>query len=739
MKRLAVKPLILLVSMITGLSVISKSAIANPQPSSQISQSNLSAQQLYQLGIRLYQQGTPDAFKKALAKFEEALNYSGIENDLKLQASIYQNIGSIYFNLSDYAKALYAHNQSLNRFQKLPDQSGFATQLALTAMTHYNLGNYDDAIRLNEQSLKIINTTQQLDLKPVIYMNLGNIYQRLGKSEQAIASFQSALEIHQAQGNVQQQANLWKQIAAVYLDRAEAPKAQESLDQALVLSRQIKDVLSEAETLWLLGTVANTVGDYATAIPNLEKSRQLYQQLLTSSSGYTLTQAQQGLTTVTLSYAVALEAADRVESADRMFQEALDLSRQQNNIGLLAETLNLLGFFQSRQGMSRKALVTFQKALKLQHSSQNLPRAAITLENMGRTYLKLGEPQKALDTYQEALGMQRDLGDRKQEGAVLRVLGDFYQQLSDYPIAIQYYQQALTVAQALNDPLLQGQSLNDLGEVYRQNNNLTEAIVSYRKAIEIWRSQQNSFQIFNTSTGLIRALAASQQFPEARQAAQQALSITEESGSLFQKGILLTSLGRTEIEAQRYSDAIAAFQSAQQILSQGGYDLAEASSRVGLGEALEQTGKSQEAIAAYQKSLAFFRRSNDPVEIANSLYRLAKTERAQSNFAEARRLIEESLQVVEDYRSKLISPDLRSRYFASVQEYYEFYIDLLMQQHLQQPDRGYDSLALAANEQAKARSLLDLLVESKIDIRQGVDPQLLEQALSGRVVPGENV
>jgi len=58
---------------------------------------------------------------------------------------------------------------------------------------------------------------------------------------------------------------------------------------------------------------------------------------------------------------------------------------------------------------------------------------------------------------------------------------------------------------------------------------------------------------------------------------------------------------------------------------------------------------------------------------------------------------------------------------------HQFYTDLLMQLHKQQPTQGYDALALQASERARARSLLELLTEARADIRTGVNPELVER------------
>ncbi len=53
-----------------------------------------------------------------------------------------------------------------------------------------------------------------------------------------------------------------------------------------------------------------------------------------------------------------------------------------------------------------------------------------------------------------------------------------------------------------------------------------------------------------------------------------------------------------------------------------------------------------------------------------------------------------------------------------------------MQLHRQQPGKGYDALALQISERDRARALVELLNEANADIRQGVEPKLLEQKSS---------
>src|SRR5262249_52063972 len=76
-------------------------------------------------------------------------------------------------------------------------------------------------------------------------------------------------------------------------------------------------------------------------------------------------------------------------------------------------------------------------------------------------------------------------------------------------------------------------------------------------------------------------------------------------------------------------------------------------------------------------------------------------------------------------REGVASKELRAAFLSSGSEYYEEYVDLLMQQHAGAPGAGYDARAIQASEQGRARSLLESLGEASADIRQGIDGGLL--------------
>ena len=93
---------------------------------------------------------------------------------------------------------------------------------------------------------------------------------------------------------------------------------------------------------------------------------------------------------------------------------------------------------------------------------------------------------------------------------------------------------------------------------------------------------------------------------------------------------------------------------------------------------------------------------------------------------EALAAIEDSVEIVESLRAEGSSHQLRISYFASVQDYYDSYIALLMELHKLEPAAGYSAQALHACERARARGLIDLLTAAHIDLRSGIESSLLE-------------
>ena len=141
----------------------------------------------------------------------------------------------------------------------------------------------------------------------------------------------------------------------------------------------------------------------------------------------------------------------------------------------------------------------------------------------------------------------------------------------------------------------------------------------------------------------------------------------------------------------------------------------------------KKLGDSPRALEFFNQSLAILRDLGNRGEEAQAIYNIARVERDRGNLVEAHNYIEKTLALVESLRASVASQQLRASFFASVRQYQEFNLDLLMRLHKQHPSEGFDAAALQASEKARARSLLELLKEAHAEIRHGVDPSLIER------------
>src|SRR6476661_438893 len=178
-----------------------------------------------------------------------------------------------------------------------------------------------------------------------------------------------------------------------------------------------------------------------------------------------------------------------------------------------------------------------------------------------------------------------------------------------------------------------------------------------------------------------------------------------EASTLNNIGLAYSALGETQKALEYYSQSLPLQRAV-------GDRRGEAVTLNNIALVYLQLGEKQKALEYFGQSLPLSRAVGDRTQEALTLNNIAFAKRAQGNLTEALTDIEASLKIIESLRTKVASPELRTSYFATVQDYYQFYIDLLMELHKTQPKSGYDTKAFEASERSRARSLLELLQEA---------------------------
>jgi CHAT domain-containing protein/tetratricopeptide (TPR) repeat protein len=373
------------------------------------------------------------------------------------------------------------------------------------------------------------------------------------------------------------------------------------------------------------------------------------------------------------------------QKALEYLNQALPLRRAVGDRQGEATTLNNLGAVRRSLGDVREAVTYYEQSLAITRSLQDRESEAVTLNNLGAVYRALGELQKSLDVYAEALPLWQALKNRRGEAVTLSNLGGVYRSLGEPEKALEFYTQSLVGAREAKDRRIEAETLNNIGTVHRSLEDQPKALEFFNQALELRRA-----------VGDRRG----------------------EAGTLNNLGSSSVSLNQPQKALEYYEQSLKLWRAVADRSGEGG-------TLHNIGEVFYITGDREKALKHFNDALLLRRSVEDYQGEAYTLYGIARIERDQGRDADARRDIESVIAIVETLRSKVASPELRASYFANVQKYYEFYVDLLMSLHQQTPTGGFATAALQVSEQARARSLLDLLQEARADLREAADAKLL--------------
>ena len=501
----------------------------------------------------------------------------------------------------------------------------------------------------------------------------------------AIAKHEEALPIWKAAGSHMWEANVRYLIANDYIFLGEKQKAFEFGTQAVQLAKigineavpeeRTKAIKVEANALDILGRVHNELGDKKKALECFNEALPLHKSIGNRAGELT------SLTNISQAYQYmgdfqkALAFAEQAGALAKELGDHLQEGSTFNNICVIQEDL----------GDFKRALDYCNRALAIRQKFSHAIGEAVTLSNLGGVQASLGDFQSSLDFYHRAQAAYRALENRTGQGIAFNNIGWVYATLGAYDKALDFYNKGLEIFIAAGDQYRAANILTNLAATYAKLGDYQKALELDLKALPMHRAVNNNDGVAKTLRHTANAYARLNERPKALDYYKQAIQLLR--GNPRQLTAALRDQGNLYIDL----------------------------------------GEQQNATASFNEALEISRTIGDRLGEADALQGIAEVERDRGNLTEAKRLTETALASVESLRVNLKSQQLRATFFASVRKYHELYIDVLMRLHQQHPNDGFDAAALQACENARARSLLELLMEANAEIRQGVDASLVDR------------
>lgn len=547
---------------------------------------------------------------------------------------------------------------------------------------------------------------------------------RAADLQAAIGRYRDAAETYRGAGDQRGQAQALFGMALAFDGLSKKHDAITTYSLALELFRGVHDQDGEAGTLIQLGLDYDYLGDRKRATAYAADALAVVTGKPCAARANVLTHAGQ-----------IYDRAGQKERALELFEQALPLEREAHNQRGEATALSGLGVLYYSMGRVPEALDNLERALALYRATHDLRDEAYTLTSMGAAYYSVDDYSRARGYFEEAEGKWEECGERSGESANLHNLASTLERMGELQDAIRNYNLALPLHRASGYRMGEANTLTSLGRLHAELGDYSSALAFYRQALPAHQATANRQGEAATLENMSGVYAAQGRHREALELLLRALPLRRaiedtpgQAGALNRIGLEYANLGDQDRARRFANDGLGLFIAI-------GSPRGQALCRSTLALSRSLGGERHEAIDEYRAAAELFQKAGDAPGEASARYGMAREWSRLDELEKARGDAEAALAIAESLRSRVLSPELRSFYIASVRDVFDLEIDVLMRLHRRQPRAGFAAAALETVERSRARSLAGMLSERQIDVREGVDPALLERERSlGRLL-----
>ncbi len=420
-----------------------------------------------------------------------------------------------------------------------------------------------------------------------------------------------------------------------------------------------------------------------------------------------------------------LSTAHEWKSADETFGAAIQVAEGAGPI-VSADLFRQWGrSFYYRGDLPQAAKCYHEQLLELEKLGHETMMVANSLLMLAAVDLERGELDQAEEYFTRAFAIAKQLAPWSyQTAAILEDLGILFQYRGELGKAEEYYLKALPIEErSLPRSRLLANTLTNLGTLAHRRGDLARAEVYHRHALTIAEMhEENELEIAEILGFLGECILEQNDVVTAEQYQKRALAMKERvaPGSLSST-TNLASLGKIARIRRDFVAAEAYYNRALAIAAKTDAPArALAPLLVGEAEVLRDAKDFDKSAEFYRRAVVLFEKVN-PISLnyAEALADLAGVLRYQGQVDAAVKIYRQALVALERRTVDLggVEED-RSRYRAWYVRHYQGYIDALMQ-------LGQLEQAFEVAEGSRARTLIEMLSQARISLRQGADAEIL--------------
>jgi len=344
-------------------------------------------------------------------------------------------------------EALLCYQQAAQLAAELHEEDSRLQVVLGMGLTHYDLGNFEQAHDCYQQVLGFAQQTQNTELKAAALHNLGSLAWTQGRLEEAEEYFQQALTCEQTLGDWHGEAESLNSLGLIQEAVGDWPSAKTSYGDSLAIFQRAGDLYGQAQVLVNLGNLAWLE-------ENLDEALNLHEQAMAMAEELGDPKLEgQALTGI----GDTLRALHQYEEAENILLQAIQKKQAAGDERSLKHTYLSLGALFQNQERPADAQRVYELALAAARQQKDQRIEATTLVNLSNLMLpqaRIAEAYQYLDQA-EAIAIARDYRDCLAEIADQRGDLELFKEEPDAEKLLQYSFEAMAYAGDFNQQLLQ--------------------------------------------------------------------------------------------------------------------------------------------------------------------------------------------------------------------------------------------------------------------------------------------
>lgn len=421
-------------------------------------------------------------------------------------------------------------------------------------------------------------------------------------------------------------------------------------------------------------------------------------------------------------------AEKQLTESIRLFKEH-ESERDSFSNNAYGEVLSNLGEVNYAKGDFLKSSKQFEDALKtFTNDRKGEARARLFL---GYIAGGIGDPERALKEISRARELYTEINDKAGHGFALIGLA-LWLTSQDIEKAITFHKEAFEIFHSIGDRYGEAIALNGIGQDYELLQDQQLALNSYEQALRLFADIAFVDGISMSAYKIATMHHRAERFEQALDYYDRSVQTSRGAGNVRLEGFALNEIATMYVKQGLYERAAAQYRKVLRFFESIGDIRGQATALNSYGDLLLQRDEKKKALELYLRALPLSVKVEDEDIRTATLFNLARTHLKLGAANEALSVIQQSLKIIDDLRSTVRSPEFRATYISGVQKHYKLCIDILMQLDKLRPGEGFATSAFIVSEKNRARVLLDLVNESRANIREGAAKELLDRERSLR-------